>query len=76
MRLLLLLLPLLAVCPIAQAQLVPAATPTVLNPSAAQSVQLAAPDTAAALHQYYAQKRHSSHVGLGVGGGLLVGEVF
>jgi hypothetical protein len=73
MRFLLLLVALLAACLAAQAQLVPAATPTELNPPAAPAVRLAAPDTAAALHQYYAQKRHSSHVGLGVGGGLLVG---
>lgn len=57
MRLLLLLLALLATCPGAQAQLVPAATPTRLNPSVAPAPVAAAPDTAAALHRLFAAKR-------------------
>ena len=73
MRLLVLLLALLAACPGAQAQLVPVATPTVLNSAAAPAPALAAPDTAAALHRLFAQRRHKSHRTLRVGGALLLG---
>jgi hypothetical protein len=70
MRLLLLLLALLAACPVAQAQFIPAATPVVLNPSAAALP--AAPDTAAALHRLFALRRDKGSTGLKVGGTLLV----
>ena len=70
MRLLVLLLALLAACPGAQAQLVPAATPTVLNPAAAPAP---VPDTVAALHRIFAERRRTSHRTLRVGGALLLG---
>jgi hypothetical protein len=70
MRFLLLLLTLLATCPGAQAQLVPTATPAILRSPVALPV---IPDTVAALHRFFAQRRHRSYHTLKVGGAMLLG---
>ncbi|NML65203.1 hypothetical protein HHL22_08310 [Hymenobacter sp. RP-2-7] len=48
----------------------------IARPAVADTARLrpaaAAPDTAAALHRYFAQRRHNGRVTLGVGGGILV----
>jgi hypothetical protein len=73
MRLLLLLLALLAACPVAQAQLLPAAMPAVLGPPANPTALPAPPDTAAALHRLFAQGQRRSQSTLKLGGAMLLG---
>lgn len=45
---------------------------SVASPTASLATLPGVPDTAAALHRFFAQRRHRSYVGLGVGGGTLL----
>lgn len=53
----------------------PAAPSPPASPAVAAAPSVAGSDTAAALHYYYARRRHNGHVSLGVGGGLVAAGI-